>query len=65
MKNIISIENLSFAYNKENVLTRYNYVSVDEGDFIGIIGCNGSGKSTLMKLINRSIDSFKRKDKTI
>ena len=50
MKNIISIENVSFAYNKENVLQDI-ILSVDEGDFVGIIGCNGSGKSTLMKLL--------------
>ena len=50
MKNIISIENVSFAYNKENVLQDI-ILSVDEGDFVGIIGCNGSGKSTLAKII--------------
>ena len=50
MKNIISIENVSFAYNKENVLQDI-ILSVDKGDFVGIIGCNGSGKSTLMKLL--------------
>lgn len=50
MKNIISIENVSFAYNKENVLEDI-ILSIDEGDFVGIVGCNGSGKSTLMKLL--------------
>lgn len=50
MKNIISIENVSFAYNKQNVLDDI-ILSIDEGDFVGIIGCNGSGKSTLMKLL--------------
>ena len=46
MKNIISIENVSFAYNKENVLQDI-ILSIDEGDFVGIIGCNGSGKVLL------------------
>lgn len=50
MKNIICVENVSFAYNKENILEDIIF-SIDEGDFVGIIGCNGSGKSTLMKLL--------------
>ena len=50
MKNIISVENVSFAYNKENILQDI-IMYVDEGDFVGIVGCNGSGKSTLMKLL--------------
>ena len=62
MKNIISIENLSFAYNKENVLQDI-ILSVDEGDFIGIIGCNGSGKSTLMKLLIGQLTPSKGKIK--
>ena len=33
MKNIISIENVSFAYNKENVLQDI-ILSIDEGDFV-------------------------------
>ena len=51
MKNIISVENVSFAYNKENVLQDI-IMYVDEGDFVGIVGCNGSGKSTLAKHFN-------------
>lgn len=62
MKNIISIENVSFAYNKENVLQDI-ILSVDEGDFVGIIGCNGSGKSTLMKLLIGQLAPLKGKIK--
>ena len=58
MKNIISIENVSFAYNKENVLKDIT-LSIDEGDFVGIVGCNGSGKSTLMKLLIGQISPSK------
>ena len=36
MKNIISVENVSFAYNKENIL-QYIIMYVDEGDFVGIV----------------------------
>lgn len=50
MKNIISIENVSFGYNKDNILNDI-ILSIDEGDFVGIVGCNGSGKSTLLKLL--------------
>lgn len=62
MKNIISIENVSFAYNKENVLQDI-ILSIDEGDFVGIIGCNGSGKSTLMKLLIGQLNPSKGKIK--
>lgn len=62
MKNIISIENVSFAYNKENVLEDI-ILSIDEGDFVGIIGCNGSGKSTLMKLLIGQLNPSKGKIK--
>ena len=62
MKNIISIENVSFAYNKEDVLQDIIF-SVDEGDFVGIIGCNGSGKSTLMKLLIGQLSPSKGKIK--
>lgn len=62
MKNIISIENVSFSYNKENVLQDI-ILSIDEGDFVGIVGCNGSGKSTLMKLLIGQISPSKGKIK--
>jgi len=47
---VITIENLSFAYEKENVLEHIN-LCVEEKDFLAIIGPNGGGKSTLLKLI--------------
>lgn len=62
MKNIISIENVSFAYNNEKVLQDI-ILSIDEGDFVGIIGCNGSGKSTLMKLLIGQLSPSKGKIK--
>lgn len=62
MKNIISIENVSFAYNKENILQDI-ILSIDEGDFVGIVGCNGSGKSTLMKLLIGQLNPSKGKIK--
>jgi len=47
---VIEIKDLSFAYDKELILDHIN-LSVDEKDFLAIIGPNGGGKSTLLKLI--------------
>lgn len=62
MKNIISIENVSFGYNKENILNDI-ILSIDEGDYVGIVGCNGSGKSTLLKLLMGQLNPNKGKIK--
>ena len=62
MKNIISIENVSFGYNKDNILNDI-ILSIDAGDFIGIVGCNGSGKSTLLKLLIGQLNPSKGKIK--
>jgi zinc transport system ATP-binding protein len=47
---IIEIKNLSFSYDKQKVLENIN-LTVEEKDFLAIIGPNGGGKSTLLKLI--------------
>ncbi len=47
---ILEIKNVSFAYDKQKVLEDIN-LSVEEKDFLAIIGPNGGGKSTLLKLI--------------
>ena len=62
MKNIISIENVSFGYNKENILNDI-ILSIDEGDYVGIVGWNGSGKSTLLKLLMGQLNPTKGKIK--
>lgn len=46
----IEVSNLSFAYGKAPVLENVN-LSIEEHDFVAIIGPNGGGKSTLMRLI--------------
>lgn len=48
---IISIENLTFAYNKNSPVLKNINLDIFEKDFLGIIGPNGSGKSTLIKLM--------------
>ncbi|MDE3839627.1 zinc ABC transporter ATP-binding protein [Bacillus methanolicus] len=47
---IVKIKNLSYRYEKENVLENIN-LSIPKGSFLGIVGPNGSGKSTLLKLL--------------
>ena len=46
----IDINGLNFSYGKSPVLTDVN-LSIDENDFVAIIGPNGGGKSTLMRLM--------------
>ncbi len=48
---ILTIKDLSFAYEKENVVLRNITMSAHDGESIGVIGANGIGKSTLMKLL--------------
>ncbi|MFA6119571.1 MAG: ABC transporter ATP-binding protein [Parachlamydiales bacterium] len=50
MKKILEIEKVSFCYKVKPILKDVN-LSVEEGDFLGIIGPNGGGKTTLLKLI--------------
>jgi len=47
---VLEVKNLSFAYEKDLVLKDIN-ISINEREFIAIIGPNGGGKSTLLKLI--------------
>jgi zinc transport system ATP-binding protein len=46
---IIEIVNASFSYGDEPVLQDVT-LTVNEGDFVGIIGPNGGGKTTLLRL---------------
>ncbi|MDR1007272.1 MAG: ATP-binding cassette domain-containing protein [Campylobacteraceae bacterium] len=47
---VLSIENLSFSYDSEEVLKNIGF-KVEKGDKIALIGANGAGKSTLCKLL--------------
>lgn len=47
---ILKINNLYFGYNNQDILKNIN-ITINEKDFICIIGENGSGKSTFIKCI--------------
>ena len=46
----LSIKNISFSYNKKNVLNNVSLV-LNEGDFCLLYGESGTGKSTLIEII--------------
>ena len=49
-KEIISLENVAFSYNRTDFLKDITF-SIYEKDFVGIIGPNGGGKTTLLKIM--------------
>ena len=49
---LLSLENVSFSYDKRINAVSNVSLTVNEGEYVAIIGHNGSGKSTLAKLFN-------------
>ncbi|MBA1330784.1 ABC transporter, partial [Candidatus Endoriftia persephone str. Guaymas] len=47
---VIQLDDVSFSYGETLALQQVN-LSVEAGDFLGIVGPNAGGKSTLLKLI--------------
>ncbi len=45
---LFEVKNLSLGYEKENIINNISF-SVNDGDFIIVVGKNGAGKSTLIK----------------
>ena len=50
MRPFVEIEKVSFRYGEVSVLEDID-LTVDPGDFLGIIGPNGSGKTTLLRIM--------------
>ena len=48
---MIEIKNLSYMYNKNDMILNDINLQIKDGEIISIIGKNGCGKSTLLKLI--------------
>jgi putative ABC transport system ATP-binding protein len=54
--NLLEIQNVSlkFPSMEKSILSEINY-TVNQNDFIIVLGSNGSGKSSLLKLLNKSV----------
>ena len=50
MRPFVELEDVSFSYGEVRTLEGIN-LTVEAGDFLGIIGPNGSGKTTLLRLM--------------
>lgn len=51
----ISVENISFSYEKEKVLKNFS-MKVERGQTVALVGQSGSGKSTIANLVTRFYD---------
>lgn len=59
LNKIIEASDVSFSYEKNNFSLKSINFSVDEGNFVSVIGRNGSGKSTLVKILSGIIVNYK------
>jgi zinc transport system ATP-binding protein len=50
MNSVIQVKDIVLKYGKQEVLCCTSF-SIEEGDYVGIVGPNGSGKTTLMRTI--------------
>ncbi|HEX2386538.1 MAG TPA: ATP-binding cassette domain-containing protein, partial [Candidatus Binatia bacterium] len=52
---ILEIKGLRKSYGATPVLTGID-LTVDQGEFVCVIGLSGSGKSTLLRCVNRLVE---------
>lgn len=55
---LLSVDGVECRYGSVKILENVS-LSVNEGDFVGILGPNGSGKTTLLKSISRTLKPYK------
>ncbi|HPX78447.1 MAG TPA: ATP-binding cassette domain-containing protein, partial [Methanobacterium sp.] len=48
--NALEMKDVSFSYDHQMVLEDINF-TIEEKDFVAILGPNGGGKSTLLKIV--------------
>ncbi len=54
-KQVISLENVSFAFDSKQPVLSNITLNIGAGDRFGIVGANGAGKTTLLKLIQGAL----------
>lgn len=50
---MLEVSNLSFSYKDDREILKDISFSLEDGDFLAILGNNGAGKSTLLKCLNK------------
>jgi zinc transport system ATP-binding protein len=50
-KPAIELEHIYYQYDSKNAVLEDIHLSIEQGEFLGIVGPNGSGKSTLIKIM--------------
>jgi len=54
--NAIEIKDLSFSYGEGNAALENINLTINRGEWLGVMGRTGSGKSTLIKILTRILD---------
>ena len=57
-ENLMQVADLTFGYDRDDLLIKKLSFKVDQGDKICVIGKNGKGKSTLLKLLAQEMDAI-------
>lgn len=58
MTSVIVAKKLEFAYDAEHSVLKGLNLTVQEGEFVTLIGANGSGKSTLLNILLSELKEF-------